>query len=435
MSSFDEYPVHDDCEQVELPARSTFYRLEPRGLGTPRRESLSSYVMRLAHEHCVSPTRLVETMRLSPSVPGNFDDEAWAYGYVSGVGAAAQTWSRALAEMTGHATLEPLTLLSLTGVVSTTGLMSEQRKWCPECLRCEQSEEIPHGRLLWEVSIVEACPEHRLRLANTCGWCGMARAKWRTKRLPHLCAVCGGPLWKCSPRQKANGDQLRIAKLVADFLSDPRIDCGTWKCAANGPAAFLRAASLLHFEGKASRLASVLGVSKGGMHDWCRGTHRPRFGRLVLLADRFGCSLADVISGRADATRPPTLRLPRAQSRRPNSDATRLRELATRLLSLSRQAPPLSLAAIARELRTQTGVLRARHTVLCRQIVKRYATERSRRRREREEVIVEGIAALVNDGRISDLREFQRLRRLTRFARVRKFVALGRRLARTKRSK
>lgn len=435
MSSLDEYPVHDDCEKVELPPRSTFYRLEPRGLGTAERESLSSYVMRLAHEHCVSPQRVVETMRLCRSVRRDFDDEAWAYGYISGVGSAARSWSEVLAEMTGHTTLEPLTLLSLVAVVSKTGLMSERRKWCPECLRCEQSEGIPHGHLLWDISIVDACPKHRLRLADTCAWCGMARAKWRRKRLPHLCAVCGGPLWKCSPRHRANEDQIRIAKLVAEFLDDSRLDRGAWKSVANGPATFLKAAARLHFEGKPSRLARMLGISKGGMHGWCSGAHRPRFSRLVLLADRLGCSVADVLSGRADATRPPTRKLPRAQSKRPNLDSQRLKELAARLESLSKQAPPLSLAAIARELGAQTKALRAKHPALSARIIKRYAAERLRRRRERETAIVEGIAALVDGGRISDVREYQRLRRLNGYAQGRKIVALGRRLAGSKRPK
>ena len=434
-SSLDEYLVHDDCEQVKLPPRSTFYRLEPRGLGTAQRESLSSYLMRLAHEHCVSPSRLVDAMRLSPSVPNNFDDDAWAYGYVSGVGVVAQAWSKAVAEMTGHATLESLTLLPLSGVVSTTGLMSERRKWCPECLRCDQSEDIPHGRLLWEISIVEACPEHGVRLADTCGWCGLARPIWRNKRLPHLCAVCGGPLWKCSPRRNSNEDQLRISELVAEFLNDPQFDRGAWKHAANGPAAFLRTAALLHFEGKTSRLASSLGISKGGMHEWCSGRHRPRFSRLVLIADRFGCSIADVLNGRAETTSSPTKRLPRVQSRRSDCDSERLNEEKARLASLSRQSPPLSLSAIARELGTYTRALRARYPDQCRRIVKRHAADKSRRRRKREEAIVEGIAALVTEGRISDLGEYQRLRRLTRFARASNLVAQGRRRAGMKRSK
>lgn len=434
-SSLDEYLVHDDCEQVKLPPRSTFYRLEPRGLGTAQRESLSSYLMRLAHEHCVSPSRLVDAMRLSPSVPNNFDDDAWAYSYVSGVGVVAQAWSKAVAEMTGHATLESLTLLPLSGVVSTTGLMSERRKWCPECLRCDQSEDIPHGRLLWEISIVEACPEHGVRLADTCGWCGLARPIWRNKRLPHLCSVCGGPLWKCSPRRNSNEDQLRISELVAEFLNDPEFDRGAWKHAANGPAEFLRTAALLHFEGKTSRLASSLGISKGGMHEWCSGRHRPRFSRLVLIADRLGCSIADVLNGRAETTSSPTKRLPRVQSRRSDCDSERLNEEKARLASLSRQSPPLSLSAIARELGTYTRALRARYPDQCRRIVKRHAADKSRRRRKREEAIVEGIAALVTEGRISDLGEYQRLRRLTRFARASNLVAQGRRRARMKRSK
>jgi transcriptional regulator with XRE-family HTH domain len=425
MSGVDEYPVHDDCEQVHLPPRSPFYRLEPRGLGTARRESLSSYIMRLAHEHCVSPTSLAQLMMLSS--PSNVDEGSWAFPFIGGVGSAAQNWSGILADMTGNPTLEPLTLLSLRAIVSTTGVMAKWRRWCPECLRCKDEMDVPHGHLIWEISAADACPEHGLVLVHTCR-CGQRRSKWRVKRLPHLCEYCGGLLWKTSPRQKANGEQVRIAKIVANFLADPNFDKGTWRDLVTGPAKFLEHAARLHAGGHRARLANMLGISKGSMHGWCRASHRPTLKRLVLLADLFGCSLADLLYGRADATHPPTGHLPRG--RRPGPGSARSIRLVAKLRSLSNQVPPMPLAAIARELGITTKALRNNHPELARGIVARHAALLSRRRKEREREIVEGVATLVTDGQISDRREFNRLRQLARFARVEELVAQGKRLAR-----
>src|SRR5215467_12385895 len=44
--------------KIELPLispRSTLYRLEPVGMGTPQVECLTSYISRLAEAHCVFP--------------------------------------------------------------------------------------------------------------------------------------------------------------------------------------------------------------------------------------------------------------------------------------------------------------------------------------------------------------------------------------------
>jgi hypothetical protein len=44
-----------------LPARSRLYSLAPIGIGSPLVESVTSYLMRLAEAHAVSPGNLVRT--------------------------------------------------------------------------------------------------------------------------------------------------------------------------------------------------------------------------------------------------------------------------------------------------------------------------------------------------------------------------------------
>jgi hypothetical protein len=48
-------------EKTAIPQRSRLYHLEPIGIGTPYVESLTGYVQRLAHEHCVTVRRLTIT--------------------------------------------------------------------------------------------------------------------------------------------------------------------------------------------------------------------------------------------------------------------------------------------------------------------------------------------------------------------------------------
>ncbi len=47
------------AKPLEIPKRSRLFFLEPIGVGTPFSESISSYLTRLAQEHCVTPKKLV----------------------------------------------------------------------------------------------------------------------------------------------------------------------------------------------------------------------------------------------------------------------------------------------------------------------------------------------------------------------------------------
>ena len=51
-----------------LPPRSRLYSLAPMGIGTSQVESLTSYVMRLAEAHAVSPGTLIR-QEIFPNLP------------------------------------------------------------------------------------------------------------------------------------------------------------------------------------------------------------------------------------------------------------------------------------------------------------------------------------------------------------------------------
>ena len=62
MSNIDELEIYDHIifpKTLKIPKRSRLYFLEPIGVGTPYTESLSSYLTRLAQEHCVTPKKLI----------------------------------------------------------------------------------------------------------------------------------------------------------------------------------------------------------------------------------------------------------------------------------------------------------------------------------------------------------------------------------------
>src|SRR5947209_19355960 len=65
-TTFQVYP-HWNLETPLLPARSRLARLKPIGIGTQEVECLTSYIARLAAEHCVSPRKLLYKEVLAPA--------------------------------------------------------------------------------------------------------------------------------------------------------------------------------------------------------------------------------------------------------------------------------------------------------------------------------------------------------------------------------
>ena len=64
MSDESKLQIYDRItfpKYLEIPQRSRLYSLEPIGVGTPFTESLSSYLTRLAQEHCVTQKKLIMT--------------------------------------------------------------------------------------------------------------------------------------------------------------------------------------------------------------------------------------------------------------------------------------------------------------------------------------------------------------------------------------
>jgi hypothetical protein len=55
-----------DEETIQMPIHSRLYHLEPIGIGTPFVESLTSYVVRLAEAHSVSPRIVVTPENWTP---------------------------------------------------------------------------------------------------------------------------------------------------------------------------------------------------------------------------------------------------------------------------------------------------------------------------------------------------------------------------------
>ena len=191
------------------------YCIKPEGRGSSQSESLYSYLLRLAYEHSLPPSKLVNiTMANDPQVSAALTPdrkeqrimrrifrEGWGWGWgwdknagnlMIGTGLGARSWAKALDIATGNKGLEGCTLSKLSYHVSTTKLVTTEERVCVDCLRGDRvADRMPYERLLWRMGPVTCCPIHRKPLLP--GQCGKAPTESQDPYLRvKLSAVCGG---------------------------------------------------------------------------------------------------------------------------------------------------------------------------------------------------------------------------------------------------
>ena len=305
MNAFSQCVV-SDFPPISMPVRSALYRLVPIGVGTAQRESLDSYFCRLADAHCLTPQQLamgvvLPKIDISTGTPKSIlrRNSAWQLSCFNGMGSVASTWVQCLEALTGYSGLTGSTLLSMQGCISQVGLMARKKRWCSECFNMGNGVEGLHGRLIWEIQCVTACPIHGTRLVSVCGCSPNERqSPFRRKFLPYICKFCGHTLARENSRsERATEREIAVARLVARFLDSETFDSTTTK---DYLSKFISGAKDQCAEGKAAWLANILGVNKSAVHGWMNGKNVAEFSRIVSIAYNLGCEISDIF--KADST-------------------------------------------------------------------------------------------------------------------------------------
>lgn len=173
-----------DLKLPDIHPRSRLFCLKPVGVGTPYTESLSSYVNRLAQEHCLTSQKLImgeiaplilkdedKSALLKKSVShilGNTD----AKPAINGMREMTGELVRVLEQLTMRQDLGFLTLLSWKGMIYDRQLFRNYRAWCPCCLEeWKREKKTIYEPLLWSFKDVEVCLSHKQRLIEECPHC------------------------------------------------------------------------------------------------------------------------------------------------------------------------------------------------------------------------------------------------------------------------
>lgn len=280
--------------------RSTLHALMPMGQGTPEVESLTSYFCRLAHSHGMTARNLAAwTLQYyEQPIP---DDFKWFRRSFSGTSAETEQWAAWLAELTGIANLDHLTLAPWCHLISHPGLTPASDRWCPCCLTEDRAnQQSPYLRLNWDLAPMTACLRHKVGLVSKCPHCGKSNVRNRASTVVvGYCTSCGGFLGDAEA-EPATPQALWTARQVGQMLATPP------RIATDGVTKLLETIIEKMADGNAAAFAQKLNLSKSGVWHWLRKGGLPTLTAWLNIALHGGISLEKLFTGDLSTWKSPT---------------------------------------------------------------------------------------------------------------------------------
>lgn len=283
----------------------------------------------------------------------------------------------AIARLTANSAVRALSLSAFAPGFSFGNLVSPVPRCCIECLH---SDDVPHSRLLWELTCVFACPVHGLRLASCCHGCRSNFTRFDRRGRWFWCRSCRKDYWSYdrSAQEAASTEEiqgaLEVGRLLSGMNSEQNmlsID-GTMKSLVD----FARARGAKSHSAQARLLGIPLStyVLKG----------RPSILHLLRLCQTKRIPLCELFHGKwngdtgatvADASYSPVRKWKSV------TDESRDTLIAS-MSALSAREPPVSISAASRELDRSCSTLRKHAPGIYKDIVAKYRKFRRRAHQE-----------------------------------------------------
>lgn len=375
--------------------RSTLHAMTPIGLDTADVESLSSYFCRLAHSHGMTARNLAAWILdyFEQPIPGDFK---WYRRSFSGMSDETDKWAVWLAELTGVASLDRLTLSPWRALLSNSALMPTSDRWCPCCLSEDKAQHhSPYLRLNWDLAPVTACLHHKIELVCDCPHCGESNVRNRaTTVVPGYCTSCGRFLGDAES-VPATPQALWTARQVGQVLSaTPRVD-------SDSVTGLLETIIEKMAAGNVAAFAHQLGLSKSGVWHWVRKGGLPTLPAWLAIALHGGIGLDMLFKGTLDdwelPTKPVQLPIPFAASPRKGIQSRKLdwEGIRHQLRSMLDENTPITLIEACKRVGVEYKLLYLRANVEARAITDRHRRFQAASREDKEVRLQEQVVKLI----------------------------------------
>jgi len=303
-----QYEEWELDQTVLLPTRSELYSLRPAGLGTAFIESLTSYIARLAEQHCLT-TRNMIVRKFFPCLEKPYLSEQKSHESITafwkdtatlnGANVLTAEWVRITGKLTLFPDLHLLTMLPWAKVLSPKGLIRRSQAWCPFCY-----EEWARGKadvytpLIWSLEAVSICPRHHTPLQEQCPYedCKRRIPLLAARSRAGYCSYCGRWLGYSDSDQSARtaiqsslGDAewqqwvaAKIAELIASNAKLPlSLESDRF---AEAVRAYLEEMT----DNNVSAVARQLQVSRRTIRDWKNAIQKPQLSSFLKFCSICG---------------------------------------------------------------------------------------------------------------------------------------------------
>ena len=289
-------------------------------------------------------------------------------------------------------------------------------RYCPLCV-CEPHDlSLRHGRLLWELSAVDACPTHGVMLerAFECGAPVEEHLRIDSRpSLPAACSTCGSIGFGCHPqsepaREASTWASAEIGDLLAmDDRTVANLDAEQLR---DGLADVVRIA----FGGQPVRASREANLARASVLTWLQGKSRPALGCLVQFAFAARASLTSIFFGHYAESRRPITRGEYMETRRRVYRRVDWAEIQQELEKALRDpGAPVSLNAFARRLKVDRSSLRQRFPAECALLRSRCKSFHDEEKRKSElsarAAYASAATALCNEGKTITKNKLQRI--------------------------
>ncbi len=403
----------------ELPERTHLFNLEPIGLGTPIVESLTSYIIRLAAEHQVTPSIIVSQDIASVSQKVAVDWKGYPELFkkssisINGLSDTALEITDAVQRLTGRSDLAALTMTRWRSVMAPTGLVRSCQAWCPVCFEEWRIKGKPlYEPLMWSLKETELCINHYVPLEINCPKCRRTHGPLTRRSTQGFCPWCQSWLGQSGLGKKQGQNLLEdldnwlraksfgVARLVGTPL--PQLNLTPQETFARN-IRFLRENQ---FKGNTTGFSRAIHHCQDTIEMWSAGEQLPQLVSVLFVAYRFGIRpqdlfLADLSDGRPilihDCSPQTATRVKR--KKRPMKRAEVERYLKS---TLNADDPPPSLRRICMRKGLSQSRVAAIFPDLARTLMDRFARYVAIQKSKRHARIVEAIRKAVRQIKAKD---------------------------------
>lgn len=280
--------------------RSCLYSIEPIGISSIEVESLTSYISRLADNHCVTVGDIMKHL-IAPEMGKKYINNIVVRGgdgfyksssAINGHGILAGDFVKEISFLTSREDICKTTFTNCKDLVPFRGLLKRVRYWCPSCFQADlETGKSVYERLSWTLQPFLKCIIHDRVLERSCPFCKSCMYTLERKSVPGYCTKCFFWLGNYRENQSIDMNCGKTNDSMKIFFSQLINRSFESDCVLRSVSFYIDN----NFEGSLTKAAEIFGFSKSTLWGWREGVNLPSLKALIDITSILQLDLSSFI--------------------------------------------------------------------------------------------------------------------------------------------